>query len=178
MGAPFSVLMTVQGTGSLHLKQLHHSIRMPDGSSSQMCEPPFCVRSESPVSSISGPKADVVLLVLKCGGRLVLAGISLGLGTGPAWLVRCRTTAVLGNRHRRFWVGIPAGRLLSVLKQAPTGDLPEAAQRYFHPVEQACRANIGAGSHRDVRNRSAVGSWLSCHHGPKVLCPVPSRSVR
>ena len=32
--------------------------------------------------------------------------------------------------------GIPAGRLLSASMQAPTGDLPEAAQRCFNPLSR------------------------------------------
>ena len=100
---------------------------------------------------------------------------STGIGTGPAWLVRCRTTAVPGNRHCRFWVGIPAGRLLSAprviaipLRGFGRKLLKDTSIRWARPG-----ANTGAGSQCDVRNRPAVGSRLPCHHRPKALCSFP-----
>ena len=95
-------------------------------------------------------------------------GGAQGLGQGrPGWFTS-EAIAVLGNRHCRFGGGIPAGRLLSALMQAPTGDLPEAAQRYFHPFTRL-RANTGADLSVMSVYRLAVTEPVSCHHGFKAL---------
>ena len=96
------------------------------------------------------------------------------MGTGPAWLVRSGTTAVLGNKHRRFRVGTPVGRLLSfAVSQALRGFgrklLKDTSTRLGTPVGQ-----IPAQAPTVVPvNRFAVGSRLSYHPRFKGSVPFP-----
>ena len=93
-----------------------------------------------------------------------------GIGTGPAWLVYPKAIAVLGNQHCRFQGGIPAGRLLSVSMQAPTGDLAGSCSKILPSGSLGLSGPIPAQTPIVMSvHRLAVGSQPSCHHRPLAL---------